>query len=284
MNAGNDEPNVSPADTANIWLTVITPVLNAEPYIAGCIQNVIDQKASGIEHIIMDGMSTDQTLAIARRFAGITPSIKIISEKDGSQAAAMNHGIRLAQGKVIGFLNADDYYAPDTLKRVAAIFKGLPEPSLIVGNCNVLDQSDRIIVVNRPSRLTLLDLIKGREYPWNPAAYFYHKSIHDVIGGYDEKEHYVMDLDFLLRAAPAAHVFYFDEVWGNFRWIEGTKTFNDNKAGLMQKRCDNVRDKYAAHLSPSERLGLWFFRFTRRHLRPSFLWIKQQISRIKGHP
>src|SRR5271157_5240968 len=123
MNGETEHRIESEAPASNVWLSVITPVLNAEQFIEGCIQNILDQNVSGIEHIIMDGMSIDQTLVIARRLAAKKASIRIYSERDGSQAAAMNHGIRLARAPIIGFLNADDYYAPDTLTRVADVLK-----------------------------------------------------------------------------------------------------------------------------------------------------------------
>jgi glycosyltransferase involved in cell wall biosynthesis len=278
MEGATEPQNIAEPPAGSVRLSVITPVLNAERYIEGCIRNVIDQNVAGIEHIIMDGMSTDQTLVITRRLAAENPSIRIFSENDGSQAAAMNHGIALARAPVIGFLNADDYYEPGVLNRVLDIFKGLPDPSLIVGNCNVRDVEDKIIVVNRPARLTLLDLVQGREYPWNPAAYFYHKSLHDLVGAYDPKEHYVMDLDFLMRAVRRAHVLYFDEIWGNFRWMEGTKTFSDAKTGQMEKRCNALRDKYSVHLSLPEKFRLWTYRTSRKLFRPAYLWIKQRLS------
>jgi len=73
--------------------------------------------------------------------------------------------------------------------------------------------------------LKLTDLLLGfnvNQYPVNPSAYFYH-TLHQQIGYYKVDEHYVMDVDFLLRAIQVATVKYVDETWGNFREIEGTK-------------------------------------------------------------
>jgi glycosyltransferase involved in cell wall biosynthesis len=266
--------------TDEVWLSIITPVLNGEKFIGGCIESVAGQNAPGVEHIIMDGMSTDETVIIARRFAEANPSIRIYSENDGSQSAAMNHGIRLARGGIIGFLNADDYYEANLLSRVAEIFKGLREPSLAVANCNLRDERGKIIAVNRPARLTLLNFMKGREYPWNPSAYFYHKSLHDAAGRYDEKDHYVMDLDFLLRAVQKAHVVHYDEVWGNFRWMAGGKTFHDSQTGLMRKRYDELRRRYSGDLTLIERLHLGMFRL----LRSVYHCMKSDPFRKKGNP
>jgi glycosyltransferase involved in cell wall biosynthesis len=262
-----------------VWLTVLTPVLNAARYMEGCLENVAEQQTPGVEQIVMDGESTDGTLEIARRYAETHPWVRVISERDGSQAAAMNHGISLARGSVISFLNADDYYAPGALKRIAGIFKGLPDPAFVVGNCNTRDAQENIVVVNRPSRMSLLDLMKGREHPWNPSAYFYHKSLHDKAGLYDVKDHYVMDLDFILRAVQAAQVQYYDEVWGNFRWIEGAKTFGDAKAGLMDERCEAVRRKYLHCLTAKQRLQLVGFKWSRKWVRPGYMKLKGMLGK-----
>lgn len=249
--------------TDPVWLSIITPVLNCEKFIGGCIASVAAQNIPGIEHIIMDGMSTDETLLIAHRLAETNPTLRIYSENDGGQSAAMNHGIQLARGPILGFLNADDYYEPNLFPRVAELFKALPDPSFIMANCNVRDDSGQLITINRPARFTLLNFMKGREHPWNPSAYFYHKSLHDAVGLYDEKDHYAMDLDFLLRAVQKAHLVYRDEVWGNFRWMPGRKTFEDAHAGLMQKRYGALRKKYSASLTSLDRLRLQSYRLLR---------------------
>jgi hypothetical protein len=160
-------------------------------------------------------------------------------------------------------LNVDDYYETDLLGRVREIFKGLREPSLVFANCNVRKECGELIMVNRPSHFSVLNFIKGREYPWNPSAYFYHKSLHDSVGFYDEKDHYVMDLDFLLRAAQKAHCVYHDVVWGNFRWMAGTKTYDDSQAGMTGKRCDELRRKYTGELTSIARVHLGMFRVAR---------------------
>lgn len=272
QNTTPERPDAEP--DSQIWLSIITPVLNGARYIGSCIENVAGQNAPGVEHIVMDGKSTDETAVIARRLAAIHPSLRVYSEDDGSQAAAMNSGVRLARGRVIGFLNVDDFYQPNLLPRIAEIFAGLPEPSLVVGNCNFRDAADNILTVNRPSRLTLLDFLKGREFPWNPSAYFYHKALHDLVGGYDEKEHYVLDVDFLFRAVQKARVCYFDEVWGNFRWMAGTKTYEDDQAGRMLKRGDELRRRYSAQLSFTERLRLKTF----CTVRPFFRRVRRRVS------
>jgi glycosyltransferase involved in cell wall biosynthesis len=235
-------------------ITIITPVFNGESYIHSCLQNIIGQNYDDLEVIIVDGESTDKTIEILKDYSCKYPFIHWTSEKDHGQSDAMNKGISLATGEIIGFLNVDDYYEPGTLKRVQEIFKSLPEPSLVVGNCNVWGPDDTLLYINKPSKLTLFDIVSGSPFPVNPSAYFYHKSLHNHIGLFDIDDTYTMDLDFLLRAVEHANVVYFNEIWGNFRFIEGTKTYEDRKKDIAFGRMKKIFQKYRKNLQFSKRI------------------------------
>lgn len=214
-------------------ISVITPVYNGERFIESCIKVVIDQACPDVEHIIMDGGSTDRTVEIIKQYAQEYPHIRWISEKDKGQSDAMNKGIAIAKGEILGILNVDDFYEPNVLNRISKIFKDLPEPSLLVGNCNLWNDEGNLIDVNKPAKLNLAHLLTGwwhkYPFPYNPSAYFYHTSLHQIIGPYDVNDHYSMDLDFILRAVQVATVKYVDETWGNWRIIRGTKTLDSGE-------------------------------------------------------
>lgn len=237
-------------------LSVITPVFNSDRFVESCIQNVIQQDCAEVEHLIVDGGSTDGTVAIIQQYAEQYPHIRWISEKDRGQSDAMNKGIALAKGDVLSFLNVDDYYEKGVLNTVVEHFRTLPKPSILVGNCNVWNDQDRLLFVNRPQRLKLRDLLLGDEanhFPINPSAYFYHTSLHDQIGLYSMEEHYVMDLDFLLRAVQVAHTHYLDCTLGNFRMLEGTKTTSDYAQGEGPRRKRRLLMHYRKDLPWLER-------------------------------
>jgi glycosyltransferase involved in cell wall biosynthesis len=245
-------------------LTVITPVYNGQRFIESCLQSVINQNCPGAEHLIIDGGSTDMTPGIIERYAKRYAHIRWISEKDHGQSAAMNRGISLARGQIIGFLNSDDYYQPTVLPEILNIFQQLPDPGFLVGNCNVLNDDGKITYLNKPSRLSLTNMLIGGEknqFPYNPSAYFYHKSLHEKIGPYDESNHYTMDLDFLLRAVRTAHVKYVDETWGNFRYIRGTKTFQSKEDNQLEDIKMRVMDTCLAQLPALQRGWIKMFRF-----------------------
>lgn len=241
-----------------VRISVITPVFNGERYIETCIQNVISQNDPHAEHIIVDGGSSDGTVEIIKKYAESHPHIRWASEHDRGQADAMNHGLALAKGSIVSFLNVDDYYEPGTLLRVGKIIKTLPEPAFLAGNCNIWDEKNQLLAVNKPRRLHFRDLLIGNGifvFPVNPSAYFYHKSLHDRVGLYDVMDNYSMDLDFILRAVQVANVKYVDEVFGNFRLIPGTKTYEDQKE-QGGARAEMVFRKYEIRLGFSEKIIL----------------------------
>lgn len=103
-------------------ISVITAVLNNKDFIEGCIRSVRNQSYKNIEHIIIDGASTDGTLDIINNFRdGIS---RVVSEKDSGMYHAINKGIGLAGGDVIAILNADDFYPDENIiEEVAGAFE-----------------------------------------------------------------------------------------------------------------------------------------------------------------
>jgi glycosyltransferase involved in cell wall biosynthesis len=232
-------------------ISVITPVYNGDRFIEACLKGVIDQHCADVEHIIVDGGSRDRTVEILQQYAEQYPHIRWISEKDQGQSDAMNKGLVIAKGDIIAILNVDDFYQPGVLNRVSEIFQELPNPSFVVGNCNIWNTEGRLVDVNRPGKLKFTDLLLGfhvNPFPMNPSAYFYHRSLHQKAGLYEVNDHYTMDLDFILRAVQNATVKYVDEIWGNYRMIEGTKTVTDFEAGTGHHRVEYLLKEYRKKL------------------------------------
>ena len=251
-------------------ISIITPVYNGERFIESCLQVVIDQNCLEVEHIIVDGGSSDKTVDIIKDKANQYPHIRWISEKDQGQSDALNKGIGMAQGEIIGVLNVDDFYEINVLNRICEIFTTLAEPSLIIGNCNICNFEGKLISINKAKPLRAIDLLLERRinddgiidasFPLNPSAYFYHKSLHQQIGLYKVEEHYAMDVDFLLRAVCSCHVKYFNETWGNYRYYPGTKTFDDSTRGTSIARIKHLFNDYIKTLSLMEQWQIWLAR------------------------
>ncbi|MBW4630340.1 MAG: glycosyltransferase [Iphinoe sp. HA4291-MV1] len=280
-------------------ISVITPVYNGERFIESCIKVVIDQNCPNVEHIIVDGGSTDGTVEIIKQYAQKYPHIRWISEKDRGQSDAMNKGIAMAKGEIISFLNVDDFYESNALNRVLELFTDLPEPSFLVGNCNIWGDEEEFLYTNKPKNLKITHLLSSTEpppFPLNPSAYFYHKSLHQKIGLYKVDEHYMMDIDFICKAVQAATVRYADEAWGNHRHIQGTKTISLVKSGQHTQHLSDLLEEHKKKLPLFEQYQVdilrgfyrnlyqlkYYFRRTKHYLRnPQDLFQKLRFRLVR---
>ena len=225
-------------------LTIITPVLNGERFMESCLLNVRDQQCPDLEHLVIDNGSTDRTVGIVRAWQKRLPYVRLVSEPRKGLSRGLNHGVREARGKIISILNVDDFYEPGVLNEFLSIFPNLPEPSLVVGNCRVLDGDDKEIYINVPNKISYYHLLAGAAHPVNPSAYFYHKSLHDVAGLYDENEKNAMDLDFLIRAVRDGHVTYVNKLWGNYRVYPETLTGQAMATGRLKENNRRIISRY----------------------------------------
>jgi len=102
-------------------ISIITVVKNAETTIEKCIKSVLNQNYKNIQYIIIDGNSTDNTKKIIDKYSNKISLI--VSEDDNGIWDAMNKGIKLAKGEILGFINADDFYYENSLKIVNKYFE-----------------------------------------------------------------------------------------------------------------------------------------------------------------
>lgn len=243
-----------------VVISVVTPVFNGIQFIASCIESFLSQHCPEAELVITDGGSTDGTLEVIQRYAAEWSNIRWVSEPDKGQSDALNKGIRMSRGTILTSLNVDDYFEPGVFGRVLDVFEGLAEPAFVSGNCNVWGDGGRLLEVNRPQKLGLLDLLMGFDVnpvPANPSAYFYHKSLHDKAGYYDLNEHFAADIDFVLRAVASARTLvHIDETWGNFRFIPGTKTFSEAAEGRNWDRYNGILRSHRERLSAWDKARL----------------------------
>ncbi len=264
--SGNRQSDMPPGDVkTRPQITVITPIYNGVHYLEGCVENVRDQRIENLEHLIIDGGSTDGTASKLAGLARQYSHLRFISERDAGQSDAMNKGVRLAASGIIGFLNVDDFYEQGAISAGLKFLTENPDVDIVVGQCRTIDESGHEISVNRPSDLRLESLLLGWEfaqYPGNPSAYFYRKTIHEKIGDYDTADHYAMDLKFILSCASQTNMRYVPAIWGNFRSVPGTKTYTDRE--FAPARVLAIRNRWIATLTPMQRLRMKLIKLQKR--------------------
>lgn len=183
-------------------VSIITVVYNNEQFIAGAIESVLSQSYSNIEYIIIDGGSTDKTVEIIERYKGRIQ--KIVSEKDNGLYDAMNKGIALATGDVIGILNSDDiYYHDKVIEEIVELFKADTGADAVYGNLVYCEKADITKVVRRwITRPHYKTFFEDGEIPPHPGL-FVKKSIYDLVGGYNLSFKIAADYEFMIRAFRA---------------------------------------------------------------------------------
>jgi len=195
-----------------------------------------------MEHIVVDGSSRDDSVAILGSFAAKHPHLSYISEEDSGPPEAINKGIALARGEFIGILCLNDFYQPGTLNEVISLLPTLPRPAFLVGNCRMLDEKDELLYINKPEAFTPLQLLRRKPYSYNPAAYFYSRDLHRTAGPYPGCEG--CDLAFMLRAFERARIRYFDRCWGNFRMTPDSITVKAIQSGTIEAGKDEIFAEY----------------------------------------
>ncbi len=260
-----------------LLLTVITPVFNNVTYISAAIDNYLSQQCACSELLIMDGGSTDGTKEVIAQFAKDNPSIRWVSEKDKGQSDAMNKGIALAKGKYISFLNVDDYYSAGCLNEVCQILTENSDVNYLVGDCNVWDQTENLIYVNRPSKVKKYHVFSGHHFSVNPSAYFYQKSLHEKVGLYPLDNHYNMDLEMILRFRGITTFDYYPKVWGNFRMLPNAKTFEDQASNQLEERKQKLIKSVLREQSIYIQLRVKLYQFERLY-KPKFTYLFRKIN------
>ncbi len=178
-------------------ISVITAARNAAVTIQATLDSVSAQDHDPVEHIVVDGASTDGTLDLVKHH--VSP-IRLISEPDDGIYDAMNKGLRLATGEVVCFLNADDAFASArTLSLVAAAFAGSDSPDIVTGRVEFVDaERGRFAAACRFSH----DLLARGRQPPHPST-FYRRTVFDRLGDYDLRYRIAADFELFCRMAEA---------------------------------------------------------------------------------
>ncbi|HXV21051.1 MAG TPA: glycosyltransferase family 2 protein [Desulfuromonadales bacterium] len=222
-------------------VSIVTVVFNGAEHIEQAITSVLGQSYRNFEYIVVDGGSTDGTLDIIRRYEDRIDFW--VSEADSGIYNAMNKGLRLAQGELIGLLNADDFYEPDALEKTVAAYLEKRTEGIYYGNNYVLQEDLSLKYRNHASLRYWLGMSICHQ------AMFVHRDVYRELGGYREDFRFAADYDFLLRAAAAKVTMVHVEAY----------LVNYRDTGLTSRY-------YVASLAEAKQINRGSFgRFSRRH-------------------
>jgi glycosyltransferase len=219
-------------------ISIITVVRNNEKYIEDCVKSVVSQSYRDIEYIVIDGCSSDGTPGILDRYkAGIT---KLISERDNGHIYAMNKGLKLATGDVVGFLHSDDFYShTNIIEDVMSVFKTRGVDSLYGDLVYVKkDKPDRVTRYWKAGNFRIENLAWG----WMPPhpTFFVKREIYEKYGHFNTDFRISADYELMLRFLYAYRVttHYIGEVLVRMR-LGGVS--NRDIRSVITKSCEDYR-------------------------------------------
>ncbi len=183
--------------TSTPFLTILTPCLNRAQLIAGALESVTAQGLPGVEHIVLDGGSSDGTLDVLARY----PRLTVHSGPDRGLYDALNQGFALARGEWIGLLNSDDRYLPGAFSALTGAVQDRPGVMAWMGGAESAPAAGAAHLTAREYPPLEEDEL-WRQINWRgPAinAWFFHRSVFERFGGFDPRFRISADLEFVYR-------------------------------------------------------------------------------------
>lgn len=207
-------------------ISIVTPSLNQGEFIEETLLSVLSQNYPHLEYLVMDGGSSDNTLKVLEKYSD---RIRWISEADEGQTNAINKGLRLTDGAIVGYLNADDILLPGALWKVADAFLRHPDAMWAIGKCRIVDKKNNEIrrAVTRYKNLLLrmggFPLLVMTNYISQPSTFWRREAL-ETVGFLDENLHYVMDYDYWLRLYSQYSPIFIAEYLADFKIHPSSKT------------------------------------------------------------
>ena len=221
-------------------ISIITATYNQAEFIERTICSVLNQGYPSVEHIVIDGGSTDGTLSVLEKY---DKDISYwVSETDEGQTHAINKGLERATGDLIGFQNSDDIYLPGAFWRVAEAAKKNPKAGLIYGDFLHIDDKDNVLDEQLLGAATFWVQVMLGPQVHNQAA-FWRRSVSERLGLLDQTFVFDMDYEYFSRILYAGYrAVHVSEFLGAFRHHSAAKT--SNLGDVSKKELQQVADYY----------------------------------------
>jgi glycosyltransferase involved in cell wall biosynthesis len=231
-------------------ITIVTPSYNQAQFLEETVRSVLLQGYPSLEYIVMDGGSTDGSVAILQQYAPWFSYWQ--SQRDGGQSAAIAEGFDRACGTIMAWLNSDDRYQPGALQRVARFFAANPRAIFGNGDAHIIDAESR--VARRAFAIRPVPTITANTgaHSWAQQSCFWRSEAYRRSGGLDRELKFCMDRDLFLRLTrsgpsrripgPALGDFRLHEEAKTARWVDVHRREDE----LLRQRYGSPLRRYAA--------------------------------------
>ena len=211
-------------------ISIITPNYNYAKFIEQTIESVVSQDYPEIEHIIVDGGSTDNSVEIIKEFQKKYPKkIKLIHQENRGQTAAINIGLKAATGDIIGWINSDDYYNKNVFSSVINDFNKDKSIDAVIGDVGIINGNNELVKINKYLKFDYPSGVFngfGKVVP--SMGIFWKKELTQQIGFLNENFDYAMDSEYWSRLLFNKNVKKTKLVIANFRWHSLAKTIKSH--------------------------------------------------------
>lgn len=217
-------------------VSVITPSFNQARYLEQTIQSVLGQDYPRLEYIVIDGGSTDGSVAVIEKYAD-----KLawwVSEKDSGQAEAINKGLARAGGGIVAWLNSDDYYLPDAISSAVKMFEANPDVVMVYGDMLAVDEHGQTINALKYKQLSLEDLLCFQII--GQPSVFFRREVLEQTGTLDTNFHFLLDHHLWIRIAQHGKILHVDQIWSAARYHAQAK--NRAKAAEFGREAFRILD------------------------------------------
>jgi glycosyltransferase involved in cell wall biosynthesis len=262
-------------------ISVVTATLNRSDFLPRCIEGVARQSYPNKEHLIIDGGSTDGTIDLLKSYAGQYSHVRWISEKDNGISSALNKGLALASGDVIGVNGDDDFYLPGTFEIVAREFEQNPSVGLVAGHCDCIGNDERVVATSKASFTTRRDLIQHWK-TWGTTTFlpapstFFRREVIAAVGGFDDADKCAMDYHHWIKITEKFQVKIVDRVLARFRYDEGTVTFSNSQK--QWEETHSISRKYWGSRTSLEFYRMAFSYFNYQRVTPAVERVRNSLK------
>ena len=221
-------------------VSVVTPSYNKSSFIEETILSVRNQTYPRIQHIVVDGGSTDETLEILSKY---DDSLIWISEPDEGQSDAINKGWKMAEGEILAYLNADDTYMPWAVQTAVEYLAENPDVGMVYADADFTNEHGEVTRHYQVGEFDLSRILCSYDdlFLVPQPTVFFRKEVLDRVGYLDKNLHLTMDLDFWIRISLKFRIGHIPQILATMRFYPESKSVSQSYRAVDD--CLRVVDK-----------------------------------------
>ena len=228
------------ATAQQMSISIVTTSYNKGAHLEECIQSVLEQDCSGLEYVVVDAGSIDESRNIISRYRNLLDCV--IEEPDCGPADGLNKGFACTSAAILGYLNADDRFLPGAMRYVVDYFNEHPEIDVLTGAIRIIDEHGRASWRKRTAdRFTIADYAEGLCVIGQQATFFRRKAF-EAAKGFNIANRIAWDGELLVEMALAGQRFAcVSKLLGDFRIYGDSITGSSGYRAKLESHHENLR-------------------------------------------